>query len=104
MTDEPATRRELELLRRELDHLAVRVENMDRDGTRGVIVLQERISELAKDVIRLESALTAHEVSHQNEAAARERGRRWLITTGIALVVMLCAVLALLVQVRADIR
>jgi hypothetical protein len=90
--------------RREFDLLAARVETMDRDGTRGVVVLHERISELTKDVVRLEAALTAHERSHQKDAQARASGRRWLITTGIALVVMLSGVIALLLQIADRVR
>jgi hypothetical protein len=95
MSDEPyATRREFDLL-------AQRVETMDRDGTRGVVVLHERIADLTRDVVKLETALTAHEESHRRDAEDRAKGRRWLVTTGIALVVMLCAVIALLLQMRA---
>ena len=80
----------------ELDALAARVNTIDEHGTRGVGVIQAQLTELVKDVGKLEGRLDAHSVQHQQEARERVTGRRWLIGTGIAVMGSMAAVLAVL--------
>jgi hypothetical protein len=94
--------------RREVDRLAQRLDTLDRDGTRGVGVLQSQMIEVAKDVAELKAEAHAwqitHERQHQADTAERTSGRRWLITTAIAALALLVTALALLISIAAHPR
>ena len=54
-----------------------RLDAIDTNGTRGVVVLGVQLQELAKD-------LAAHEVKHDHEQDQRAAGRKWLIALAVA--------------------
>lgn len=87
---------------RELDQLRARVDMIDVQGTRGVGVLQTQVMELIKDLAELRAQAGSWQERHDSQHAAdtRERviGRRWVVGTCIAIVVMLTAVLTLTLQ------
>jgi hypothetical protein len=93
---------------RELDALARRVDTMDQTGTRGVGVIQAQLTDLARDVAKLEGQFTAHETEHRHEAEKREQqrraGSRWRISAAIAGSASFAAVLALLIQILTHVR
>lgn len=99
--DAPATRREMDQLREELRRI-------DDHGTRGVGVLQAQVTDLVKDVVELKADMNTRFQAHQrqHEVAERERraGRRWLIGTVIAALVVLVAILTLLLQIAGKVR
>lgn len=65
--------------RTEFRDLANRVDWLDEHGTRGVGALQVQMSELIRDVTKLEAAQAQHVDQHQREARDRAAGRRWLV-------------------------
>lgn len=87
--------------RREFDVLRNQVSMMDAGGTRGMGGIQVQVGELIKDVATLAGKLEAHEVSHVKEAEDRARERReskrYALTTTIAAVATLLALVAELV-------
>jgi len=89
--------------RREFDKLDARVAAIDAGGSRGVVVVQERLIELSKEVARLDEQVKfrfeAHDKQHSDEKRDHVSGRRWLITTGIAGVIAMVTIIALLVDV-----
>jgi hypothetical protein len=95
MADEPVTRREF-------DKLDNRVTLMDTNGTRGVLLVQERLADVAKDVTKLDAEMRMkfeeHERQHGQERRDRISGRRWLVSVGIAGLVAMVAVITLLVD------
>jgi len=90
--------------RRELDMLRTRVDLMDVNGTRGVILVQERLADVAKDVAKLEGQMAAHELLHERDRKERVSGRRWLAGTVIAALAAMVAILALLVDITSHLR
>lgn len=112
--DEVVTRREFEALREDF-------RRMDDHGTRGVQVMQSQMADLVRDIMDLKSDLNSRFDSHQRvhdkdeedrrqerlekkqdrerERAERRSGRRWLITTGIAIVVMTVGVLGVAIDI-----
>lgn len=98
MTDEPATRREVDLLR-------MRLEQIDQLGTRGtstgLALVTQQAAELIRDVGELRGQLAAHDQRHDREQRDRMTGRRWLIGTLIALAALLVAVLAIVIPLAA---
>ena len=82
MSDEPASRREF-------DQLVTRVNLIDEHGTRGVGVIQVQLTEVVKDVAKLESEMTTrfteHQRQHDTEQANRAANRRWAIGLAVAL-------------------
>lgn len=86
--------------RREFDRLAARIDAMDAGGTRGMSVVQAQVGELIKDVSALQTKIESHELAHVAEARQRDidrrESRRYALTTIIAAVATLIAVMALL--------
>ena len=99
--DLPASRREVDQLREELHRI-------DDHGTRGVTAMQVQVTDLIKDVLDLKSEMNNRFQKHQqqHEVAERERraGRRWLLSTVIAALVVLVAILTLLLQIAGKVR
>lgn len=54
-----------------------RLESIDVNGTRGVMVLGVQMQELTKD-------MASHELKHDQELKARAAARRWLIALAVA--------------------
>lgn len=86
--------------RREFDALSARVNTIDQGGTRGMSVVQTQVGELIKDVSALQSKIESHELAHVAEARQRDidrrEARRYALTTIIAAIATLIAVMALL--------
>jgi hypothetical protein len=95
--DPPASRRELDQLRRDLEQVARRLEDLDINGTRGVIVLQQQITATTAE-------LAQHRRDHRDEMAERVRSRRWAIGTTIAGGASVAAILALLGQILTNLH
>lgn len=87
--------------RREFDALTARVNSIDAGGTRGMSVVQAQVGELIKDVSELRTKIESHELAHVAEARQRDidrrEARRYALTTIIAAIATLVAVMALLV-------
>ncbi len=71
----------MEVTRADLAQLAQRMDWLDEHGTRGVGALQVQVTELAKDIGRIEAAQDAHLAQHSQEAAERANTRRWLVAS-----------------------
>lgn len=95
--DPPASRRELDQLRRDLEQLARRIEDLDVNGTRGVILLTQQITATT-------SELAQHRKDHRDELADRVRSRRWAIGALIGGAASVTAILTLLVQLTAHLH
>lgn len=87
MTD--VTRAEFDMLRQVVSDNARRLESIDTSGTRGVGVLQQQITDLAKDVSAVAVRQEKHDREHASDAKARASSRRWMIGTGIAFLAMI---------------
>ena len=89
--------------RRELDQLRDRVEALDSHGTRGAGVIASRVDDLVKGMAELRTSALVwqerHESQHKRDEQERIRGRRWLVTVVISVLVLLVAIIALLVQI-----
>lgn len=86
---------------REFDILRNRVEQMDAQGTRGVGALQIRMDEVVKDLAEMQAGTRSwqkhHEQLHLADEAARAAARRFTLTTTLAVLGLLVAILAILV-------
>lgn len=95
-------------LRRDLDRLTARVEQMDQGGTRGVGVLSAQVTDLAKDLVELKTETrgyeAAHQLEHEKERSARVAGHRWLITTSLASLAALATAVGVLLDVAAHLH
>ena len=95
-------------MRRDLDRLAARVDQMDQHGTRGVTAIQVQITDLVKDLAELKGETRAwqeaHSAAHAQEARDRVMGRRWLIGTGIAGIVAMATAVGLLIDIAAHVH
>jgi hypothetical protein len=112
--DDVVTRREFEALREDF-------RRMDDYGTRGVQAMQSQMADLVRDIMDLKSDMSSRFDAHQRvhdkdeedrrqerlekkqdrerERAERRSGRRWIITTGIAMVVMIVGVLGVAIDI-----
>ena len=103
MTDNQPTRGEFDLLRQMVTANQTRLDTIDAAGTRGVGVVQAQLVEVVKDLTELKADVNkrfdAHQNVHEQDQRDRAAGRRWLIGTLIAAVVMLTAILALAVNI-----
>lgn len=83
---------------RELDLLRQRVDQLDQHGTRGVGTLQIRIDELIKDLAEIKSGYaswqTEHLKMHKDESDNAKQSRRYILTTSIAILAVVVAILA----------
>jgi len=76
--------------RREFEALAQRVDWLDEHGTRGVGALQIQVTDLVKDVAKVEKGLEDHAAAHILESKERETQRRSTVRWGVGL---LCTIL-----------
>jgi|SRR5258708_28927767 len=116
MPDEPyATRREVDMLISKVSDLDRRVDNLDRDGTRGVLAMQQQLTDAIKDMTEIKTDLISfkrdnagwfkeHTVQHDTDQAERISGRRWLVGTALAGVLALATVIGLLIQVVQNLK
>lgn len=90
--DQYASQRELDLLRQ-------RIDQMDQHGTRGVGTLQVRIDEIIKDLTEMKVGYstwqTDHLALHKAETDNAKQSRRYILTTSIAILAVVVAVLAI---------
>lgn len=84
-------------VRRDLDRLERRIEQMDTHGTRGVGIVQSQLADVIKDLAKLEGRMAEHDRVHVREERDRASNRRWMVTTAIGFLVLLVAILALLI-------
>lgn len=103
MSDE-VTRGEFELLRQMVAETRARIEGIDQAGTRGVGVVQAQLVEVVKDLADLKADVNhrfdQHAAVHEQDQRDKAAGRRWTITTVIAALVLLVAILGLQVSVH----
>lgn len=96
------TRGEFDLLKQIVASNQARLEGMDQAGTKGVLVVQTQLTDLAKDVVRLESEMDKrfdeHLRTHAEDQQARVAGRRWLTGTVIAVLVLLLGIIGLIIN------
>lgn len=80
--------------RTEFNSLSDRVAWLDEHGTRGVGALQIQVTQLARDIAKVEAGQEQHAGMHVAEARERQQGRRWLVASVIvpALVALVSAV------------
>jgi len=75
---------------------------------REIAALQVQVTELGKDLTALQLDTRVwqkqHHIEHQTERRERIAGRRWVVGTLIAVLVLLVAVLGLVLSVAARIR
>jgi hypothetical protein len=97
------TPRDLYVSQREFDQLVRRVDQIDDVGTRGVVVLQTQMTDVARDLAKIEASMDLRfkEVDGRFERATQDRvsTRRWLIGSGIAGASAIAAILAALAEI-----
>jgi hypothetical protein len=101
-TERPATVRELEGLRRQ-------VEMIDAQGTRGVaLIVSTQVGALSASVSAMRAETRDwqkdHTLDHEREKRDRVTGRRWLVGTGIAAIAALVAMLGLLLDIAGQVH
>lgn len=88
--------------RRELDQLTQRMNQFDEHGTRGVAVVQAQLSQVIRDVARLETDMTGRFAEHVRQHDREERkqlsSRRFTVATTVAILMLLVAVIGLLLS------
>lgn len=98
MADAPASRHEVDVLRRRLD-------TIDTYGTRGVAPLAAQVAQLVKDVAALRSEWAAdradHLALHEKGDTARRAVRRWGWTIALSAAGTVVAVIAMLADIIA---
>lgn len=82
MSDEWATRREVDILRAEMSR-------MDDHGTRGVSVVQAQLVDVIKDVTELKTEISGrfaeHGRQHERDDDQRRSDRRWSLGFAVAI-------------------
>ena len=103
MTETPVTRGEFDLLTQIVSTNQAR---LDQGG--GVAAVQAQLVGVIKDLAELKAEVDkrfdAHQLVHDRDQADRVNSRRWTMTTVIAALVLLVAVLALVAQIAAKVR
>lgn len=91
------TRGEFDLLKQIVVTNQARLEGMDQSGTKGVAVVQTQLTDLVKDVVRLEAELDKrfdeHAHMHTAEAQSRTVSRRWAVSTFLAALAIIVTLL-----------
>lgn len=95
-----ASQRDLEILRQRIDYI-------DANGTRGVGIVSSQVQFLTAGLAELKTSTALwqghHERQHTEDIRTAVSGRRWLIGTGIAALVMLVAMLTLMLQLAGKV-
>jgi hypothetical protein len=81
VTPDYVTRTEFNSLAATVTTQGKRIDWLDEHGTRGVGALQLQVTELAKDVAKVEASQEQHVIMHQSEASERQSSRRWLVAS-----------------------
>lgn len=93
---------------REIDQLWARVEYIDAHGTRGIGGIAAQLAGVTADLAELKLSTRLwqerHELAHEKAASSAVAGRRWVVGTCIAALVMLVAVLGLMLQLTGQVR
>lgn len=115
MTDDYVTRNEFNLLNGKVDALSIRMENIDKDGTRGTLALQQQMTDVIKDVadvkldvttLRTDVGTRFDKLALERESDRKERAnsRRWAISATIAGAASLAGVYGLLADILSHIH
>jgi hypothetical protein len=99
-----ATRREVDHLRDDVRGMGKRIDELDSNGTRGMVGITLQISDLIKAQGEMSGRFTEHERQHQSEAQQRVIGRRWLVGMGFAGMAAMAAVITMLVDVLSHLH
>ncbi len=101
--DQFVTRREFDQAHadasREHARLDQNIRELNDHGSRGVLQLQDQVTTLVRDVGKLEVALTAHENSHTIERSERSKNRKWIVTTSIAVLLLMVTAVSMMAAV-----
>jgi hypothetical protein len=93
--------------RREGDQLIHRIDQIDRDGTRGMQLLANQTQENSKAIGRLQAEIASrfaeHTRQHELELAAIVTRRRWRIMAVIAAAAVVVALFAFLADIAAQV-
>lgn len=93
--------------RREGDALARRIEQIDRDGTRGMQLIAAQTQENTAAVGRLQQEISSrfqeHTRQHELELAAIQTRRRWRVMAAIGLAAVVVALFSLLAYIAATV-
>lgn len=88
-------------LERDMGRLESQINNLDEHGTRGVATLGGQVSELAKDLARVELNLERFETTLDTMERKRVSGNRWTILAILGLLTPIYAAIILaLIQGR----
>lgn len=93
-----------EVTRREFDQLSNRVDAIDRDGPRGLLVLTERLTEVSRDLVRVDERMNQHDRQHELERNDRRSARRWMVGTAIAGMASMATVITMLFEILIHIH
>jgi hypothetical protein len=99
-----ATRREVDYLREDVRGMSKRIDDLDANGTRGMVGITLQISDLIKAQGEMTGRFTEHERQHRAEAQQRVIGRRWLVGMGCAGIAAMAAVITMLVDVLSHLH
>ena len=92
----------------DIDYLWRRLDYIDENGTRGIGPIHAQLSNVVADLAELKTQTIVWQERHHDEhsaaATSAVNGRRWVIGTCIAALVLLLAVLTLLFQIAGRIR
>lgn len=90
---EEITRGEFEMLRQIVNANQARLEAIDLSGTRGVGALTSRVDDLVKNMaefkLEVSNDFRDHRTQHETEENRRIAGRRWAVTTAVAICALL---------------
>ena len=91
------------MLRQTVSDNAQRLNTIDHDGTRGVGVLQQQITEVVRDLAELKTETSSWQSTHtqQHEAVQKERRetRRWVFGFAVAALASLGTIGGLLFEI-----
>lgn len=86
MTEQNVTRGEFMMLTSQVTENGRRLDMIDQSGTRGVGVIQQQITDLAKDVAGLTVRMDRHESEHEADKRERASARWKLAALAVAMV------------------
>jgi hypothetical protein len=93
------SREEFAMLRDAVTENARRLDSIDRDGTRGVGVVQQQLMDLKGDVTALSVRFDKHEEEHRSDAVARQSAKRWAWGAAIGAVASVAAMISMMVEI-----
>lgn len=92
----------------DIDLIWRRLDYIDAHGTRGIGPISAQLANVIADLAELKTSTgiwqDRHELAHSAEASSAVAGRRWVIGTCIAALVLLLAALTLLLQIAGKVH